>query len=167
VSALQLVAPLVLFILAGYASVVDFRSMVIPDGVNLAIFVAGIATCFLLGPVAPVSGVAASVVGGGLMLGLELGFRAYRGYDGLGRGDVKFVAAAATWTGLEGVPVALFLASAAALAYVLGRRSSDAGRGAGERIPFGPFLAFGAVSVATLQIWSGMSWVDILDNLFP
>jgi leader peptidase (prepilin peptidase)/N-methyltransferase len=166
VSALQLAAPFLLLALAGYATMVDLQSMIIPDGVNLAIFVAGTATCFLVGPIAPVSGIAASVMGGGLMLGLELGFRAYRGYDGLGRGDVKFVAAAATWTGAEGLPVALFVACIAALAYVLGRRSMSARHDVCERIPFGPFLALGVVSVATLQLWSGLSWIDLLDVWF-
>jgi leader peptidase (prepilin peptidase)/N-methyltransferase len=162
----QLGAVAVLLLLAGYASYIDCRSMIIPDGVNLAIFGSGMAACFLVRSVAPVSAIAASVLGGGVMVAVECGFRAYRGYDGLGRGDVKFVAAAASWTGLEGLPVALLVGSLAALAYVLGRRSLDSEYDGRDRIPFGPFLAIGVVFVASSQIWSGRSWIDLLDHLF-
>jgi leader peptidase (prepilin peptidase)/N-methyltransferase len=157
----------ILLLLAGYAAAVDIKSMIIPDAINLAIFGTGLTACFVLRFIEPVSALCGAILGGGLLLLVQVAFRAYRGSDGLGLGDVKFVAATASWTGAEGLPVALLAACAAALAYVIARRSFDTEFDSGRRIPFGPFLAFGAVAVATAQIWMGMSWVDFLERALP
>jgi prepilin signal peptidase PulO-like enzyme (type II secretory pathway) len=77
---------------------------------------------------------------------------------------VKFVAAAATWTGLEGVALALLIASVSALVYVGSRQILDRGFDMHRRLPFGPFLAFGAASIATVQILSGRSVMDLMDR---
>jgi leader peptidase (prepilin peptidase) / N-methyltransferase len=153
----------ILLVLMIYVAAVDMKFMIIPDAVNAAIFLTGMAASFILGLVEPLSALAASMLAGGFLVIVQRTFRAYRGYDGLGWGDVKFVAAAGAWTGVEGVALALLVASVSALLYLLGRQILDRGFDMGGRIPFGPFLALGATSVVVLQILLGMPMMDIMD----
>jgi leader peptidase (prepilin peptidase)/N-methyltransferase len=160
----HLIALGVLLLLMSYVAVIDSKFMIIPDSVNIAIFLTGVAASFSLGIVSPISALSASALGAGFLILILASFRAYRGYDGLGWGDVKFVAAAATWTGLEGVALALLIASVSALVYVGSRQILDRGFDMHRRLPFGPFLAFGAASIATVQILSGRSVMDLMDR---
>ncbi|MDR7039566.1 leader peptidase (prepilin peptidase)/N-methyltransferase [Methylobacterium sp. BE186] len=157
-------ALLVLLLLAGAAAASDIRAMIIPDAVNLLILATGLGASLLLGTVEPASALAGALLGGGLLLGVRTAFRSRRGYHGLGLGDVKFVAAAGTWTGLEGLAPMLLLASLTALAYMGGRRLLDPGFDTGRRIPFGPFLALGTAGIAVLQIGTGTSVLDLIDR---
>ena len=159
----ELAALSVLVVLTSYAGLVDLKCMVIPDKVCLALFVTGLATAFLLPIVTPASALLASAAGGGFLFFIETGFRRYRGYDGLGRGDVKFVGGSATWIGLEGLPLALLVASLTALAYVAFRCWRDGRLERTARIPFGPFLGLGVVTVAGAQFLSGLTVLDLID----
>lgn len=76
-----------------------------------------------------------------LTAGVAWAYRAWRGRDGLGFGDVKLTAALGAVVGWQGVPAVLLLASLAGIAFVLVRSVSAGHRlAAGERFPFGPFL---------------------------
>ena len=161
------VALTILLGLTLYAAVIDIRSMIIPDLVNLAIFVFGLVASFLLGIVDPVSAIAGSALAGGLLFIVMTVFRAYRGYDGLGLGDVKFATAAATWTGIEGLAFALALASLSALIYFVVRQTFDSRFDSQHPIPFGPFLGLGATLVAGFQILTGFSMIDVVDAWLP
>jgi leader peptidase (prepilin peptidase)/N-methyltransferase len=61
----------------------------------------------------------------------------------LGFGDVKLAAAAGAWTGLDGLPITLLLASGSALLAILVHGMLRPGERATPttRIPFGSFLA--------------------------
>lgn len=159
----QLAALAALLGLTAYAAAVDVRSMIIPDLVNAAIFLCGIAASFLPGSIGPIAALAGAALGGCGLLLLQAAFRAYRGYDGLGLGDVKFAAAAGAWTGAEELALALALASMSALAYLMVRRAFDAKFDARHPLPFGPFLGLGVVSVVTARTLIGMPMIDILD----
>ncbi len=159
----QMIALGILLLLMAYVAIIDIKFMIIPDPVNAAIFLTGMAASFALPVVDPLSALCASALGGGFLVLIQTAFRAYRGYDGLGWGDVKFVAAAATWTGLEGVPLTLLIASVSALVYVGARQMLDRGFNMHHRVPFGPFLALGATLVSGLQILSGRSMADIME----
>jgi leader peptidase (prepilin peptidase)/N-methyltransferase len=163
----SLAAVAVLTGLAGYAAAVDIRSMRIPDRVNMAILVTGLTASFLLDVVEPASAMAGAVLGGGALLAIRQAFRAWRGYDGLGLGDVKFVAAAGTWIGVEGLSFALLAGCLSALAFVGAWRVRGQEFDPRRPIPFGPFLAFGAVTVAAGQIITGVTALDLLDRFLP
>jgi len=157
----------VLFALTSYAAAVDIRSMRIPDRVNIAIFATGLAASSTLGVVDFVSALAGAAIGGGCLFTVRQVFRSWRGYDGLGLGDVKFVAATGTWIGVEGLSLALLLGCLAALIFIGIWRARDRNFDPGLPIPFGPFLGIGAVAVASLQLLSGMTVLDVFDRLLP
>jgi leader peptidase (prepilin peptidase)/N-methyltransferase len=148
--------------LALWAALFDIRFMRIPDKLNLAILAGGLAISFMFGRVEPVSALAAAAVGGGGLLLLRRAFRAYRGYDGLGLGDVKFVAASATWIGVEDLSFALLAGCIAALGYVAASEVRGRPVGKRQRIPFGPFLGAGAFAVLALRTFAGSPVADLV-----
>lgn len=155
-------AILALAALCAYAAAVDARTMRLPDATNAAIFALGLAASLALGRVPPLDGLLAAAAGGGLLLAVALAFRARRGVDGLGLGDVKLVAAAGPWVGLEGLAPMLLLGSIGALAFVAARRMRTGPVALAERLPFGPFLCAAIVLVAGLRWLAGATPADVL-----
>lgn len=70
-------------------------------------------------------------------------YRALRGHEGLGQGDLKFAAAGALWIGLEGIPGLLLAAVFSALASLLILRAQGYDLHGKLAISFGPHLALG------------------------
>jgi len=142
-----MVAPLCLALL-GVASItltwIDLRRGIIPDWLNLAILLLGLAWSFARGgsPAALAAMAAAALVGATVWLLRRLYF-ALRRIQGLGLGDVKFLAAATTWVGISGIPMLLLVAAVTALAAA--GVMQVAGRSMTRRsaLPFGPFLTIG------------------------
>lgn len=126
------------------ASVIDLRHRIIPDALTLALLGLGLG---LAGWRDGITGIGIGLLEAGLAYGLFRGLRALHarasGRIGLGLGDVKFIAAAAAWTGLSGLPVLILAASLSALAAI--GLMALAGRRFGREtaLPFGPFLALG------------------------
>jgi leader peptidase (prepilin peptidase)/N-methyltransferase len=144
------------------AAVVDIRRMYIPDLVNLAILTCGGIASVMFAVVAPLSALAGAVFGGALLWAVRFGFRRYRGYDGLGFGDVKFVAASSVWTGVEGVSPALVIACVIALVYVSVQRLASSDFDPTHPLPFAPALGAGFFAVAAAQLMSGQLLADLL-----
>ncbi|AJF70570.1 peptidase A24 [Raoultella ornithinolytica] len=69
-------------------------------------------------------------------------YRGVRGYEGLGYGDVKFLAALGAWHGWQSLPQLVFMATLIACATLLLRVVILNRRGVlNNPLPFGPFLA--------------------------
>ena len=76
------------------------------------------------------------------LLALMAGYRALRGRDGLGLGDVKLAAVAGAWLGLPALFAAIELAALAAIgAYLLNAAIKRAPLRSTAFLPFGTFLA--------------------------
>lgn len=126
------------------ASLIDLRRRIIPDALTLALLLLGLAVAGWRDGAAAIG---LDLVQAGLAYALFWGVRALHarasGRIGLGLGDVKFIAAAAAWTGLAGLPMLVLAASLSALAAV--GLLALAGRAIGREtaLPFGPFLALG------------------------
>ncbi len=78
---------------------------------------------------------------------------AWRKIDGLGLGDVKFLAAAAPWIGIAGIPMLLLIATIAALGTAIGWRWTGQSMTRQTSLPFGPFLAMGLLLTLAVQQW--------------
>lgn len=116
--------------------VADFEHYIIPDEVHYLLLPLGIAYRGLHDAAWMDAGYGAAL---GLALGLALqyGFRALRGKEGLGTGDVKFFIVAGIWLGL--LPFVSFLLLSGALGIATSLVWRAIGRGA--YFPFGPALA--------------------------
>lgn len=131
---------------------IDLRRGIIPDWLNLAIAVVGLARAVLLD--GWVSGLGAGCEGiaiGAVVWLLRRLYFSFRKFQGLGLGDVKLLAASGIWIGLAGVPIQLLIASLTALAaagvmQLAGRKMTRL-----TPLPFGPFLALGLVATVSLQ----------------
>ena len=145
-----------LCLLSAVLAWIDIRCGIIPDWLNLTIAGLGLSKALMIG--GPSAGLVAiwegAVIGAVFWLVRRLYF-AFRGVQGLGLGDVKFLAAAGIWSGIEGVSVLMMVAALTALAcaglmQLAGRQLTGQ-----TSISFGPFLAIGLLFTLGLQqIWT-------------
>ena len=122
-------------------SILDFKTMRLPDSITLPLLAGGLLTAAILTPGQLTDHLLGAVCGYASLAVLAISYQALRGRVGLGGGDAKLFAAIGAWTGWLGLPSVLLISGIAGLAYALAR-----GRGrvsAQERIPFGPALALG------------------------
>ncbi len=126
------------------ACLIDLRSRIIPDGLNLGLLGLGLAVAaWRDGSGAAALALAQAACAYGLFYGLRALHARATGRIGLGLGDVKFIAAATAWTGLAGLPVLILAASLSALAAVGALALAGRPVGRDTALPFGPFLALG------------------------
>jgi len=124
----------VLFSMLMVLSVIDWRIFIIPNGINLVIFILGVVRL-----VTDLSHWPDYVIG---MLAVSLVFlllHVLTGGNGLGMGDVKLVAAAGLLIGWQKMLLAVVLGSLAG-AIIHSVRMKG---GAGRKLAFGPYLAGG------------------------
>ncbi len=145
-----------LFLLCGTIALIDARRGIIPDGLNLSIAGLGLMKVALAGGAA--AGIEAACEGAviGLIFWLlrRLYF-AWRKIQGLGLGDVKFLAAATTWIGIAGIPTLLLIATLTALAAAGSLQLAGRGMTRQTSLPFGPFLAIGLLLTFVSQQFLG------------
>lgn len=131
-------------------AVIDARRFIIPDGLILTGLLLGLAHAAAVASEPPMMEVAVALARGAvlalLFLALRAGYRALRGREGLGLGDVKLAAVAGVWLQPETIPLAVEIAALSALAAwgmraLARRRSRDLAALARERLPFGLFFA--------------------------
>jgi leader peptidase (prepilin peptidase)/N-methyltransferase len=126
-------------------AVVDHRRMVIPDELNALAFIAGLIVAGALADAPPVIAILQALVRAGVMIalffGFRAGYRALRGVEGMGLGDVKLAAVAGVWLDWAGLPVVVEIAALSALAAALCARLRDNGFDPKARLPFGTFFA--------------------------
>jgi leader peptidase (prepilin peptidase)/N-methyltransferase len=125
------------------AAAIDLKYKIIPDKLNLAGFVLGLPLVFESRDVF-FSSVTGFLAGGGLLFLIAVVSR-----GGMGGGDIKLAAVLGLLLGWKQLLVALFLAFAmggiAGLAMIVFKVARLK-----EPVPFGPYLALGAVSAALL-----------------
>lgn len=128
---------------------IDVRFGIIPDKLVVALAACGLAAVWLLDPNEVMYRLAEVVIAAIAIAAFRSIFRRVRGYDGLGFGDVKFLAAATFWIGLRSLPALLLIAVISALASAFLLKSARYEVDGRHAIPFGPHLAVG--------IW--LAWV--------
>jgi leader peptidase (prepilin peptidase) / N-methyltransferase len=146
---------------------IDLDHRFIPDEVSLPGVVVGLAVSFLPGGVTPLDALGGVLLGGGVLWAVAWGYERLTGVEGMGYGDVKLLAMMGAFLGWQPIPAVLVIASitgslaGALLIFARGgtRRARRVARRFGIRvvpawmqraarrteIPFGPFLALGAV----------------------
>jgi leader peptidase (prepilin peptidase) / N-methyltransferase len=143
---------LLLCLLSGVLAWIDIDCGIIPDWLNLAIAGLGLSKAMIVG--GPAAGLEAAYQGvaiGAVFCLLRRLYFAVRKIQGLGFGDVKFLAAAGIWVGVAGIPMLVMVAALTALAcagvlQLAGRQLTGQ-----TSISFGPFLAIGLLVASGLQ----------------
>ena len=125
-------------------SCIDLVHTIIPDAITLPGIVVGLGTSLWLTPVGVRNAVLGVVLGGGLFLLMAVLSVVILQREGMGGGDIKLIAMLGAFLGWRAVLVTIFLAAVlgagVGLALILLRR-----KGRREPLPFGPFLALGAL----------------------
>jgi len=131
-------------------AVIDARRFIIPNVLTVSAFVLGLLHAAVVSAPAtwPALGLAISLaIARALALALfffvvRFAYKAVRGRDGLGLGDVKLAGVGGAWLDWLMMPIAIELAAVAALV-VYGLRQAVLGRAlvATHRLPFGLFFA--------------------------
>jgi leader peptidase (prepilin peptidase)/N-methyltransferase len=129
---------------------IDWDHFFLPDLLTLPLIVAGLAVTWAIVPWALADHALAAALGYASLRLLGLLYRGLRGFDGVGEGDAKLLAASGAWLGLAALPGVLLGAAAIALAAagVLRLRGRAVGRT--TPLPFGAALA-----AATWLLWLG------------
>jgi len=125
-------------------SCIDLVYTIIPNAITLPGIVIGIGTSLWLTPVGGGSAVLGVLIGGGLFLLMAVLSVLILQREGMGGGDIKLIAMLGAFLGWHAVLVTIFLGAVlgacVGIVLMLLRR-----QGRKEPVPFGPFLAIGAV----------------------
>ena len=146
-----------LCLLCGMLALIDLRHGIIPDLLNLAVAGLGLVKAVVAaGATAGVEAAAEAIAVGAVFWLFRRLYFALRKAQGLGLGDVKFLAAATLWIGAAGIPMLLLIAALSALlavgsAQLVGQRLTRQ-----TSLPFGPFLALGLLATVAAQQWFGL-----------
>ncbi|MDN2581677.1 A24 family peptidase [Aquibium sp. ELW1220] len=130
---------------------IDFRRMVIPDPLNLALGAAGLAFVLVVRPAEIGWQVAGSTLVAGSLFAVREAFLRLREMHALGLGDVKFAAAAGLWISPWLLPQFILIASVSALGYVVVASVATGTVRLGQRLPFGPFLALSTFTLFLIE----------------
>jgi leader peptidase (prepilin peptidase) / N-methyltransferase len=139
-----------LCVLSAMLAWIDIQHGIIPDWLNLAIAGLGLSRVLIVdGPLAGLEAACEGAMIGAIFWLLRRLYFAFRKIQGLGLGDVKFLAAAGIWVGVAGIPMLLLVAALTALACAGLMQLAGRQLNARTSISFGPFLAIGLLFAAT------------------
>jgi leader peptidase (prepilin peptidase)/N-methyltransferase len=124
----------------------DFRRFIIPNELTAAAVALGLLRAGTVGPDADWTAMLQAALRAMAitlpLLALMIGYRRWRGRDGLGLGDVKLAAVAGIWLGLASIFAVIEVAALAALgAYFIASTLRKRPLKATAFLPFGVFLA--------------------------
>jgi leader peptidase (prepilin peptidase)/N-methyltransferase len=125
-------------------SFIDLDHQIIPDVISLPGIVVGLVASALGQGPPLLDSVLGALVGGGILYAVAVGYHALTAREGMGGGDIKLLAMIGAFLGWRGVLVTLivgsFTGAVVGISLILVRRTDSR-----VPIPFGPFLALGAV----------------------
>ena len=122
---------------------IDIDHKIIPDVITLPSIIVAPAAAFLVGHVSMLDSLAGIVIGGGGLWAIAAGYEYLRKQEGMGFGDVKFLAMVGGYQGWEGALFTLIVGSLIGTVIGIGLMLARRGR-LDMEIPFGPFLAAGS-----------------------
>ncbi|MBW4054441.1 MAG: prepilin peptidase [Proteobacteria bacterium] len=123
---------------------IDIEHQIIPDEISLPGIVVGFALSFFLKGHGWLNSLLGILLGGGSLLLVAFLYHRLTGKEGMGGGDIKLLAMMGAFLGWKAVPFIIFASSLVGsligiTIMVLQKKDSKLA------IPFGPYLAFGAV----------------------
>ena len=138
------------------SSVIDIRSRRIPDHLTLPLLALGLLTTLVLESGEVLPHLLAALLGFLTFYLIATFYRRVRGYDGLGLGDAKLLAAAGAWLGPLYLAPVVFVSAVLALVAALSLRLLGRQVSLQSTLPFGPFLSASFFGFWCLKIsgWS-------------
>ena len=140
---------------------IDLDHRIIPNSISLPGIPAGFACSFFIPWLTWQDSLLGIIVGGGSLWLVAFGYEKLTGVEGMGMGDVKLLAMIGAFLGWPAVLLVIFFGSV--LGTLVGVPLMIAKRAGGKlAIPFGPFLAMGAL----VELFWGPALLDWYLGLF-
>jgi leader peptidase (prepilin peptidase)/N-methyltransferase len=140
-------------------AVIDHRRMIIPDELNALALIGGLVAAGVGMEAASTVAILQALVRAAVMFALffafRAGYRALRGVEGMGLGDVKLAAVAGVWLDWAFLPIVVEIAALSALAAALCAALRGDGFDPKARLPFGTFFAPAIWICWLLAAWRG------------
>ena len=139
-------------------SVIDSRTLTLPDVLTLSLLWAGLLVNVMDLFTDLASAVIGAFVGYAVLWGVYQVHRLLRGIEGLGYGDFKLLAGIGAWLGWQDLALVVMVGALSGLVWALVRHKREGLRATTE-IPFGPFLALGGLVGLFMKeplVWLGM-----------
>lgn len=124
---------------------IDLKHRIIPDVISLPGIPLGFAASFVLPAMNWIDSAIGALVGGGILLVIAVAYYVVAKNEGMGGGDIKLLAMIGAFLGWKAVIMTLLIASFSGSAIGLALMLRY-GKGSKYAIPFGPFLAAGALA---------------------
>lgn len=139
---------------------IDLEHQIIPDEISLSGIVIGLILSFFLPGQSWLNSLLGILLGGGSLLLVAYLYQLLTGKEGMGGGDIKLLAMMGAFLGWKAIPFIIFASSLVGslvgiTIMLLQKKDSKLA------IPFGPYLAFGAV----LYIFYGRALIQWYLNL--
>ena len=129
---------------------IDIHHQIIPDRISLPGVLIGFAGSFCNGIVTWQQSALGILLGGGLLYAVAYGYHVITNREGMGGGDIKLLAMIGAFLGWQSLLYVVF--SSSLVGSVVGIAAMVKQRKGGQtRIPYGPFLAIGAISYLLLS----------------
>ena len=133
---------------------IDLDFQILPDVLTIPSLILGLAASYFGGYTWWLDSLLGAVVGAALPTAVILLYRLLRGVEGMGWGDVKYLAAIGSVVGLQGCVGVLVVAATVGAAVGVGLILT--GRGSGKTaLPFGTFLALAVI----FWLYAPASWL--------
>ena len=133
-------------------ALIDFEHRLLPDALTLPGIALGLAVALVGGLVPLRDALLGAAVGAAIPFAVIVIYRRLRGVEGMGVGDVKLLAMIGAFVGWREMLLTLGLGSTAGAVVGIGLMLAGKGRRDTE-LPFGTFLAAGAVAVLFVGDW--------------
>jgi len=124
---------------------IDLDHRIIPDVISLPGTVLGIAFSFAPGFPRPVDSLVGVVVGAGILFFVLYAYEKIMGEEGMGLGDVKLLAMIGAFLGWQALPITVLVSSLTGSLVGVGYALVKGESVRKFPVPFGPFLALGAI----------------------
>lgn len=124
-------------------AIIDLRDGLLPDALTLPLLAFGLVTAYLADPSLVLPHLTGAVVGFASFAVIRWLYRLLRGREGLGRGDLKLLAASGAWVSWDGLPSVVLIAALTGLLAVLVGRIAGRRLTLDQRLAFGPYLCLG------------------------
>lgn len=140
----------------GTLAIIDAKTCLLPDAITLPLPWVGLLFCAATGFVPLTSSLIGAVAGYLSLWLIYWAFRLATGKEGMGYGDFKLFAGIGAFLGYSSLSFVIILAATSALLMNAGVMLNKLKRG--TPIPFGPYLAMGAV----IQTWLQVSGIRLI-----
>ncbi len=128
-------------------SLFDLEMLRLPHRLSALLALTGLASGVFEAAPAMTDRIWGGVAGFAALALIGWAYQRARGRAGLGGGDAPLLGGIGCWLGWQALPLCLLVASVSGLVLTLGLRMAGHNIGARTKLPFGPFLSAGALSL--------------------